>query len=67
MPSFAIAEFGGRYRAVIQEQNGDKEHRNILAVRKWCACTALLYTLSYITDTRIVYRPILRTKRNTRM
>jgi len=33
MPIFVIAEFGGRYRAVIQEQNGDKEHRNILAER----------------------------------
>jgi hypothetical protein len=28
-----IADFGGRYRAVIQEQNGDKEHGNILAAR----------------------------------
>ena len=47
MPIFVIAEFGGTYRAVIQEQNGDKEHRNILAARKclWCAFTALFYTL----------------------
>jgi len=47
MPIFVIAEFGGRLRVVILEQNGDKEHRNILAARKclWYACTTLLYTL----------------------
>jgi hypothetical protein len=61
MPIFVIAEFGGKYRAVIQEQNGDKEHRNILAARKclWCTCTALLHTLlRYITDTKIIYKLI---------
>jgi len=61
VPIFVIAEFGGRYRAVIQEQNGDKEHRNILAARKCFMVCQLCFTLhlvSYITDTKLIYRSI---------
>jgi hypothetical protein len=44
MPVFVIVEFGGTYRAVIQEQNGDKEHRTILAAQNANGMPVLLYS-----------------------